>query len=49
MIIEIECPECDGTGYIFNGGRDTTDENNYEECNWCCGNGVVYEKYEVNE
>jgi DnaJ-class molecular chaperone len=43
-MIEVECPECHGTGYIFNGEPDMMDEDNYDECDWCYGRGVTYDE-----
>lgn len=38
------CPKCNGTGYIFIGFSDYMDENNYDECSTCHGEGEIEEE-----
>lgn len=47
MIIDIECPFCDGAGRIHSSSRNGDPEDDGRDCPRCGGSGVV--AHDLNE
>jgi DnaJ-class molecular chaperone len=37
----MKCSECCGTGYVFSGVGSRADEDSYDECETCAGEGEI--------